>query len=495
MVNNGFLNLDDTIVAIATPPGRGGIGVVRLSGPEALNIAYSMLRLAREPNLEAGRAHFGELIDPATSERVDEVIVTFFAKPHSYTTDDVVEISCHGSPVVLRHVVQMALARGARLAEPGEFTMRAFLNGRIDLTQAEAVRDLIESQTLYQAQVAARQLEGAVSKRIQPTKQKLVELIATLEAGVDFAEDDVSVMPDEQILSRIAAIREPLQELLASFAFGKLVHEGLTLAIVGRPNVGKSSLFNRLVERERAIVTATPGTTRDLVSETVSIGGIPVKLVDTAGIRPALDEAESIGVSKSVEAIADADVVLVVLDASEISGDDFTPDWELLEKTHDRPRVIICNKSDLLNGDHSEIARKISLAGSDEARVALTETATRIVAEGAKLNAASVPSTIFTSALTGEGIEELRTRVLATVHGDAGAEHESGFLTNVRQQKLVEDAIAALDRAAAAVPLKTPHEMVLLDLYNALRPLDEITGATTADDILNLIFSSFCIGK
>src|SRR5579875_1400786 len=284
------MHLDDTIVAIATPPGRGGIGVVRLSGPEARAIALPLLRLAHGNELEPGRARFGELIDSKTGERIDEVVVTYFAKPHSYTTDDVVEISCHGSPVVLRHVVEMAIAAGARLAEPGEFTMRAFLNGRIDLTQAEAVRDLIESQTLYQAQVAARQLDGALSKRLQPIKQKLVELIAAMEAGVDFAEDDVSVIPDQQILARIAAIRTPLEELLASFAFGKVVHDGLTLAIVGRPNVGKSSLFNRLVERERAIVTASPGTTRDLISETVAIGGIPVRLVDTAGIRPALEE-------------------------------------------------------------------------------------------------------------------------------------------------------------------------------------------------------------
>ena len=326
------MHLDDTIVAIATPPGRGGIGVVRLSGNEARNIARPMLRLAHD--LEAGRAHFGELIDPATGQRIDEVVATFFAKPHSYTTDDVVEISCHGSPVVLRHVVEMALAAGARLAEPGEFTMRAFLNGRIDLTQAEAVRDLIDSQTLFQAQVAARQLEGSLSKRLQPIKQQLIELIAVMEAGIDFAEDDVSITPDEQILARIAAIRAPLEELLASFAFGKVVHEGLTLAIVGRPNVGKSSLFNRLVERERAIVTATPGTTRDLVSETVAIGGIPVRLVDTAGIRDALDEAESIGVRKSIEALADADIVLVVRDASRgesLSADEQHQDERLLE--------------------------------------------------------------------------------------------------------------------------------------------------------------------
>src|SRR5438552_10210965 len=260
--------------------------------------------------------HNGVSTPHRPDQRIDEVVVTYFARPHSYTTDDIVEISAHGSPVVLRHIVQLALARGARLAEPGEFTMRAFLNGRIDRTQAEAVRDLIESQTLYQAKIAAQQLEGALSRRLQPIKQKLVELIALLEAGIDFAEDDISVLPDATILERIAAVRTPLEELAGSFAYGKIVHEGLTLAIVGLPNVGKSSLFNRLVERERAIVTATPGTTRDLVSETVAIGGIPVKLVDTAGIRRALDEAESIGIRKSMEALAVADIVLVVLDCS-----------------------------------------------------------------------------------------------------------------------------------------------------------------------------------
>src|SRR5580658_8468386 len=246
------MNLDDTIVAIATPAGRGGIGVVRLAGADARAIAGRMLRVGRE--VEAGRAVRCDLVEAGA--RIDEVVVTFFAAPHSYTTDDIVEISAHGSPVVLRHIVELSMAGGARLAEPGEFTMRAFLNGRIDLTQAEAVRDLIDSQTLFQAKVAAQQLEGALSNRLKPVKQKLVELIAVLEAGIDFAEDDVSVMPDASILEHIAAVRAPLDQLSASFAYGKIVHEGLTLAIMGRPNVGKSSLFNRLVERERAIVTA-----------------------------------------------------------------------------------------------------------------------------------------------------------------------------------------------------------------------------------------------
>jgi tRNA modification GTPase len=462
-VNNEAVHLDDTIVAIATPPGRGGIGVVRLSGIDARSIASPMLRLSHA--LEAGRAHFGELIDPANGERIDEVVATFFAKPHSYTTDDVVEISCHGSPVVLQHVVENAMKAGARLAEPGEFTMRAFLNGRIDLTQAEAVRDLIDSQTLYQAQVAARQLEGSLSKRLQPIKQQLVELIAVMEAGIDFAEDDISITPNEQILARIAAIRAPLKELLASFTFGKVVHEGLTLAIVGRPNVGKSSLFNRLVERERAIVTATPGTTRDLVSETVSIGGIPVRLVDTAGIRAALDEAESIGVRKSMEALADADIVLVVRDASRatsLSEDERKQDERLLELVRGRQAVVVWNKIDA-----SDVG---------------------FVAGGNNLMVAA-------SALTGEGMEQLRSGILQLVGGAGAAQQESGFLTNVRQKQLVSDSITALNKATEAVPHKIPHEMLLLDLYAALRPLDDITGSTTADDILNLIFSSFCIGK
>jgi len=481
------VNLDDTIVAIATPPGRGGIGVVRLAGPDAEKIALPMLRMKN--TLEPGRAVFGELIEPCGADalvretpdpgrkvedesatgssragappphephqRIDEVVVTYFAKPHSYTTDDIIEISAHGSPVVLRHVIELALASGARLAEPGEFTMRAFLNGRIDLTQAEAVRDLIDSQTLYQAKVAAQQLDGALSRRLQPIKQKLVELIATLEAGVDFAEDDISVLPSDQILARIEGVRTPLEELARTFSYGKIVHEGLTLAIVGRPNVGKSSLFNRLVERERAIVTATPGTTRDLVTETVAIGGIPVKLIDTAGIRRAMDEAESIGIRKSLETIADADLVLVVRDASQLLT---AEDEELLQPVAGHAVILIENKCDLAPSK-------------------------------------SEPAGVRTSALTGEGITDLRSEILRHIGGESGIQSETGFLTNVRHQSRVRESIAGLDAAESAVSNKIPHEMLLLDFYSALRPLDEITGATTNDDILNLIFSSFCIGK
>jgi tRNA modification GTPase len=477
------VNLDDTIVAIATPSGRGGIGVVRLAGPDARKIALPMLHLKHE--LEPGRAVFGELLEPnehvgtaapgcraeqSSAARIDEVVVAYFAKPHSYTTDDIVEISAHGSPVVLRHVLELAMARGARLAEPGEFTMRAFLNGRIDLTQAEAVRDLIESQTLYQAKVASQQLEGALSRRLQPIKQKLVELIATLEAGIDFAEDDISILPANQILQRIAVVRAPLDELAASFAYGKIVHEGLTLAIVGRPNVGKSSLFNRLVERERAIVTATPGTTRDLVSETVAIGGIPVKLVDTAGIRRALDEAESIGIRKSMEALADADLVLVVVDASQLLTDE---DEQLLSQA----TITVENKCDLKT--HAGTAAPGCPAEQSSAD------------GGANNN----PPRVRTSATTGEGIPELRDEILRHIGGEAGASTETGFLTNLRHQERVRESLTALSAAKAAVENKVPHEMLLLDLYNALRPLDEITGATSTDDILNLIFSTFCIGK
>jgi len=461
------VNLDDTIVAIATPAGRGGLGVVRLAGPDACAIAGPLMRLKHV--LEPGRAVFGELIDPGSSdagrdtlERIDEVVVTYFAKPHSYTTDDVVEISAHGSPVVLRHIVELSLARGARLAEPGEFTMRAFLNGRIDLTQAEAVRDLIDSQTLFQAKVAAQQLDGSLARRIHPTKRKLVELIARLEAGIDFAEDDVSVMADDIVLEQIEDVRQPLTELLATFAYGKVVHEGMTLAIVGRPNVGKSSLFNRLVERERAIVTASPGTTRDLVTETVAIGGIPVRLVDTAGIRQAHDEAESIGVQKSLETLADADLALLVLDLTQGFS---AEDDELCSKVSGRTFILVENKADLQKNSGAEFAPAVTGAAR-----------------------------VRTSALTGEGIADLRAAILRQIRGE-GVQTETGMLTNARHESLVRQTLQGLEAAQAAVTNGIPHEMLLLDLYSALRPLDEITGATTNDDILNLIFSTFCIGK
>lgn len=462
------MQIEDTIVAIATAPGRGGIGVVRLAGRQSRAIAEPMLRL-KHP-LEPGRAIFGELIDPDSGGRIDEVVATYFAAPHSYTADDIVEISAHGAPVVLRHVVERALTLGARLAEPGEFTMRAFLNGRIDLTQAEAVRDLIDAQTLFQARAAAQQLDGALSKRLKPIKEKLVQLIAALEAGVDFAEDDVAVLPSAQILERLSEIRTALSRLEESFAYGKVLHEGMTLAIVGPPNVGKSSIFNRLVERDRAIVTAVPGTTRDLVTETMSLGGIPIRLVDTAGIRAANDEAEGMGIRKSYEALAEADLVLVVLEAGDVTEGDGLPEkfatehLELANALERRRSILVANKIDLLR-------------------------------DGGKLRRSGGPSAVYTSAVTGEGIEELRERILAHVRGDGSGEYEAGFLTNVRQHGLVKESLQGLAAADLAVEHKTPHEMLLMDLYTALHPLDGITGETTSDDVLHRIFSSFCIGK
>jgi tRNA modification GTPase len=350
----------DTIAAISTPPGRGGIGIVRLSGPQAASIASHLVK-PHQP-LEHAHARLADVIDMqeaadaegarANSASIDEALVTFFAAPNSYTSEDLVEIAAHGSPVVLELLLRRALELGARLAEPGEFTQRAFLAGRLDLTQAEAVRDLIDAQTLTQARQAASQMGGALSRRAAPAKQSLVELIALLEAGIDFAEDDIDVTPQAEIARRIEEITPTLAALEATFARGRIVHDGLTLAIVGRPNVGKSSLFNRLVERDRAIVTASPGTTRDLVTERISLGGIPIELVDTAGFREGarelLEEAEQLGIRRSHEALADAALVLIVLDATQPLNDE---DHRLLAAVEGRPAIVALNKSDLLAGE------------------------------------------------------------------------------------------------------------------------------------------------
>jgi len=475
----------DTIAAISTPPGRGGIGIVRLSGPQAASIAAQLVR-PHQP-LEHAHARLADVIDfqkaagatqeaagatqeagDAEAEPIDEALVTFFGAPNSYTSEDLVEIAAHGSPVVLELLLRRALELGARLAEPGEFTQRAFLAGRLDLTQAEAVRDLIDAQTLTQARQAASQMGGALSRRAAPAKQSLVELIALLEAGIDFAEDDIDVTPQAEIARRIDEITPTLAALEASFARGRIVHDGLTLAIVGRPNVGKSSLFNRLVERDRAIVTASPGTTRDLVTERISLGGIPIELVDTAGFREGarelLEEAEQLGIRRSHEALADAAIVLIVLDATQPLDDE---DQRLLAAVDGRPAIVALNKSDLLKGE---------VGSASPAQPAVEE----------------IPA-ILTSALTGDGIAELREQILSLATGGAAA--EPGMLTNLRQHQAVATALSALDDAAKASAGNIPHEMILIDLYRGLWALDSLTGQTTSDDILNLIFSTFCIGK
>jgi tRNA modification GTPase len=448
------VKLNDTIVAISTPPGRGGIGIVRLSGPQSSTIASTVVALKSE--LGSWKSSMGELLDE-DAHLVDEVVVTFFGAPRSYTSEDVVEISCHGAPVILAHCLDRAVHAGARLAEPGEFTLRAFLNGRIDLPQAEAVRDLIDATTLYQARVAAQQTQGSVSRRLAPIKAQLLELIALLEAGIDFAEDDISVAPAREILRRLDPIIEQTLTLARSFRYGNLVRSGFSLAIAGPPNAGKSSLFNRLLEQDRAIVTAIPGTTRDAVSETMELAGIPVRLVDTAGIRETAELIERLGIERSFEAMSDADLTIVVLDGAATPSEETE---KLIDKARQQGRfLVVANKCDLAEF--------------------------QLRADGA----------ISVSALTGAGIDALRAAILDQLAPRGELELQGGFITSVRQENLLSEALLMLEKAENAAQSAIPHELLILDLYCALNPIDAITGATTADDILHRIFVTFCIGK
>lgn len=446
----------DTIVAISTPPGAGGLGVVRLSGPLARVCASSMLRFRGAYDWTPWTAALAELLDEAGNP-VDEVVTTYFAAPRSYTAEDVVEIACHGSPVVLRHCVARALAAGARPANPGEFTLRAYLNGRIDLPQAEAVHDLITATTLHQARIAAQQMEGSVSRAVRPVKDQLLELIALLEAGIDFAEDDISIATNEEISGRIRRLLVPLGRLIESYGFGRLVHDGLSLALVGRPNVGKSSLFNALLQQDRAIVTDIAGTTRDTISERFSLDGIPVRLIDTAGIRESRDVIEKMGIDRSIQAMAEADITVVVLDLSEPWT---AADEELVQRASGQGiAIVVGNKADLPRQITSKIEE------------------------------------VAVSARTGIGLDELRRLLIARIAPDGYVSPQAGLITSARHEALLKESREAMERALAAVDVGLPHEMLLLDCYAALNPLDALTGATTADDILNRIFSTFCIGK
>lgn len=443
---------EDTIVAVSTPAGRGGLGVVRLSGEGARAIVQAMLG---DIELRPRHATFSHYRD-GDGALLDEVVATWFAAPHSATSEDVVEIGAHGAPVLLEALVQDACRRGARLAEPGEFTRRAFLHGRLDLSQAEAIGDLIAAHTLYQARTAARQMQGAVARLLGPLHGQLTELIARLEAGIDFADNDVSVLSPAAIGAALDALQQELARLRSGFGRGRWVREGLRLALLGRPNAGKSSLFNRLLQRERAIVTPEPGTTRDVIEEEFSWEGIPVRLVDTAGIRRPEGRAEELGIEKSWEAAADADLVLGIFDRSQPPE---AADHELMARVAELPRaVLVWNKSDLA-----------AAAGWEGARGGYA-----------------------VSALTGAGCEALRIGIREQILPAAG--HESEYITNARHAQQLEWAAVEIEQARAGVG-QIPHEVLLVNLYEALHALDAITGQTTVEDILGIIFSTFCIGK
>jgi tRNA modification GTPase len=454
--------LEETMVAVSTPLGKSGIGVIRLSGKDSFNLIGKVFRSGNK-TLQDRSPLVGKIFDPTTHQILDQVIVTYFQAPRSYTREDVIEISCHGSPVLLKAILAAILESGARLARPGEFTLRAFLNGAIDLVQAEAVRDLIEAQTLFQAKIAQQQVMGSLSRRLKPNKDQLVRLISLLEAGIDFADDDVAILPWDEIVAELTRLQESLSQLHNSFKFGKIIGAGLSIAIIGRPNVGKSSLFNALLEEDRAIVTDIPGTTRDLISETSQIRGIPVRFLDTAGIREVVDKVERIGIDKSWEAISDADFILLVVDGSEILEEQ---DLRLIEKLGGIPFFLVINKADLTQRLHPD---EISAHSKLTCRV---------------------------SAKTGEGVESLKEALFSDLTGSQGSfEVEEGLVTNIRHEGLVKEALEALARSSSSAVDQLPHEILLLDLYAALKALNALTGETTVEDILDNIFSTFCIGK
>ena len=465
-----MFSTDDTIVAIATPQGRGGIGVVRVSGADAERIARALT--ARDRAFRARHATLSKISD-------DHVVVTFFPNPHSYTGEDVVELSAHGSPVVLDAILRRAIDAGARLAEPGEFTLRAFLHGKLDLIQAEAVADLIEAVTPLQARAAFDQLEGTLTGVIRGIESELFELVAKLEASLDFPDEGYHFIEPAAVGASIDAVASQVCELLAGAARGRLVREGAQVAIVGAPNVGKSSLFNALLNANRAIVTPVPGTTRDLLTERADILGMSVALIDTAGIRETGDVVEQEGVSRARQTVAVADLLLVVLDRSRAMNDE---DRAILAGTASRPRVVVLNKIDL-----SASAREQFTASYGETSPKRLEVAGR---EGGPVEPPI--DGVQVSAVTGDGVDRLAT-VIARGIGAAPDERDQPRVTNIRHIALLERARDALARAREAV--SAPEEFLLADLQEAASALQEITGKRTTDDLLRHIFERFCIGK
>ncbi len=461
---------EDTIAAISTPLGSGGIAVVRLSGPDAVPIASRLFQGKADLRaVPSHTAHVGFLVEPETDQPVDQAVVTVFRAPNSYTGEDVVEISCHGGVYVTRRVLEAALHAGARLAEPGEFTRRAFLNGKMDLSQAEAVADLIQARTERSLQTSVRQLSGALSKRVRALREKLIEILSLLEVELDFSEEDISFLPTEEVIRKVASVRGELEALKATFTRGRFLREGVKMTIVGRPNVGKSSLLNRLLGSERAIVDESPGTTRDALEVLLDVGGVLFRVIDTAGIRETSDRVEAKGVEIAKFHLQEADLAVLVLDAAAGWGEEDNFVYNQLQSVRQKRNLsllVVLNKIDVAKGQKVEIPRELQ----KEKQLTL-------------------------SAKTGEGMSDFYAALREFVEAEGEGSQNEVVLTNVRHVRAVEEALKYLSEVEKTLKSGLSQEFAVVDLRGAVDSLDEIIGRVSPDDVLNHIFSQFCVGK
>lgn len=455
----------DTIAAISTPPGEGAISIVRMSGEEAVSIAQKVFSGKDLTQAKSHTINYGHIVDPKTHEEIDEVMVSLMLAPKTFTREDVVEINCHGGIVATNRILQLLLVNGARLAEPGEFTKRAFLHGRIDLTQAESVMDLIRAKTDRSMKIALNQLDGNLSHLIDSLRKDILDVLAQVEVNIDYPEyDDVEEMTTKLLKEKAIEIKQRIEQLLKTASQGKIMREGLATALVGRPNVGKSSLLNHLLHEDKAIVTDVAGTTRDVIEEYVNVSGVPLKLIDTAGIRETDDKVEKIGVERSKKAIEQSDLVLLVLNAAESLTKE---DLELIRLTNDKKRIIILNKTDLEEKlDRKELAK---------------------ISENAPVYATSI--------LKNEGVEALEEAISKLFFNGIENSQSTVMVTNARHIALLEKAQNSLDSVLEGISSGMPVDLVQIDMTEAWNLLGEITGESYEDELLDQLFSQFCLGK
>lgn len=455
-----------TIAAISTSPGTGGIGIIRISGEKTFDIIERIFKQKKHMNIDDIKGYtikYGNIINPYTNEIIDEVLVSYFKKPYSYTTENMCEINSHGGVVVMKKILNLCIENGANIAQPGEFTKRAFLNGRIDLTQAESIIDIINSKTEKEAKASVKQLKGFLSSEIGKIRNKIMDLLTDIEANIDYPEYDIEDINNKKILQILDKIEEELKRLKDSFKEGKIIRDGIKVAIIGKPNVGKSSLLNAILKEDRAIVTEIEGTTRDSIEEFIEIRGIPVKIIDTAGIRDARDEVEKIGIKKSKEIADEADIVISIFDGSKQLDDQ---DKEILSIIKDKIAIIVINKKDLTQ--NKDTLRKIESCGKE---------------------------TIYISALTRDGVEEVNNKIAEIFNLDKINIDNEGVITSIRHKNLINDAIKNTIEARKTLESGMPVDIVSINIKNILESLGEITGENVSEEIINEIFSKFCLGK